>query len=404
MLQIDDLGVRRLVAVPEVLGDHIAHAGNLGELVANLGDGEIEVLRADEKDVVGLALPDGAKEARNQLDEAARLLELLILLEEGDDILEARMERVGGGDFVGDGFGAAVGDFGLAGFFQLLAIGGGDVGNLRLVGHGFEEPLAEDVINFIGGEVDGGDVALLPAEFLTGVLEGAIDEPDAGVVGGREVGDHDADVGLLAGRGEEVGERARGDIGDGPVADLLGIEVVKIRRHFIEQDEDGLVTFEELQPVLLLGRFGTGRPERLELVALAELVGDFAPEEVVGIIAAIEGGDVGDGERIGVADSAAVVLAKFGMPGEKAEADEQVGLAAAHRLLQVEDGLGGSAGEPGDAFADEVLHALGDVGLLEEGRTVAFVVDQFIELLDLIAEFDGERVGLEYRRRRGRSS
>jgi hypothetical protein len=35
-------------------------------------------------------------------------------------------------------------------------------------------------------------------------------------------------------------------------------------------------------------------------------------------------------------------------------------------LLQVENGLRGGASKAGDAFRDEVLHALGDVGLLEE--------------------------------------
>ena len=66
----------------------------------------------------------------------------------------------------------------------------------------------------------------------------------------------------------------------------------------------------------------------------------------------------------------AVCLAQFGMLGEQAEADEQVGLAAAHGLLEVEDGLGRRARQPGDALGDQVLHALGDVGLLEEGRAI----------------------------------
>ena len=99
--------------VPEVLGDDVAHAGDLGELVAHLRNREVEVLRADEEDVVGLALPDRAQQPRDQLDQAARLLELLVLLEQGDDVLQARMERIGGGDLVGDGFGAAIGDLGL---------------------------------------------------------------------------------------------------------------------------------------------------------------------------------------------------------------------------------------------------------------------------------------------------
>ena len=79
----------------------------------------------------------------------------------------------------------------------------------------------------------------------------------------------------------------------------------------------------------------------------------------------------------------------------KAEADEQVGLAAAHRLLEVEDGLRRSAREPRDALGDEVLHALRDVRLLEEGRAVALGGDQLVELLDLVAELDRQRIGLE---------
>ena len=59
-----------------------------------------------------------------------------------------------------------------------------------------------------------------------------------GVVGRRQVGDDDADVLLLAGRREQVGEGPRGDVGDGAVADLLGVEVVEVRRHLVEQDQD----------------------------------------------------------------------------------------------------------------------------------------------------------------------
>ena len=61
----------------------------------------------------------------------------------------------------------------------------------------------------------------------------------------------------------------------------------------------------------------------------------------------------------------------------------------------MKDALGRDAGEPGNALADEVLHALGDVGLLEELGAVAFRRDQFVKLLDLIAELDGERIGLK---------
>ena len=95
---------------------------------------EVEMLQANEEDIIGLAFPDGAQEAGDQLDQAARLLELLIFLEEGDDVFQARMERIGGGDFVRQGFGTAIGDLGLAGFLQLPVIVRGDVANHGLVG------------------------------------------------------------------------------------------------------------------------------------------------------------------------------------------------------------------------------------------------------------------------------
>ena len=46
-------------------------------------------------------------------------------------------------------------------------------------------------------------------------------------------------------------------------------------------------------------------------------------------------------------------------------------------------------------FADQVLHALGDVGLLEEGRAISLRGDQLVELLDLVAELDRQRIRLQ---------
>ena len=94
-LEVYDLGVSGLVGIPEVLCKHIAHSGNFGELVADLGNSEIEVLGADEEDVIVLALPDRLEEAGDQLDQTTCLLEPLVLLKEYDDVLEARVE--GGG-------------------------------------------------------------------------------------------------------------------------------------------------------------------------------------------------------------------------------------------------------------------------------------------------------------------
>ncbi len=83
------------------------------------------------------------------------------------------------------------------------------------------------------------------------------------------------------------------------------------------------------------------------------------------------------------------------MLGEQAKADEKMGLAAAHRLLEVEDSLGRGPRQPSNALADEVLHALSNVSPLVEGRSIPFGGDQLVELLNLIAELDRESVVLK---------
>jgi hypothetical protein len=131
--QVYDLGMGGLGSVPKVFGDDVAHPGDLREFIADLWNGEVEVLGTDEEDIVGLAFPDGTEEAGNQFDEAAGLLELLVFLEQGDDVLQAGVEGVGVGDFVRNGLGAAVGDLGLAGLLKLLAVRIGDVVNFGLI-------------------------------------------------------------------------------------------------------------------------------------------------------------------------------------------------------------------------------------------------------------------------------
>ena len=72
-----------------------------------------------------------------------------------------------------------------------------------------------------------------------------------------------------------------------------------------------------------------------------------------------------------------------------------MGFTAAHGLLEVEDGLRGVAGQPGNTFGDQVLHTLGDVGFLEKGCAVSFACNQLIKLFNLITEFYGKSVRLK---------
>src|SRR5262245_2102314 len=83
------------------------------------------------------------------------------------------------------------------------------------------------------------------------------------------------------------------------------------------------------------------------------------------------------------------------MFGEETKTDKEMRLPTAHRLLEMEDRLGGRAGETRNSFCDEILHALGDVGPLKKGLAVAFGVDQFVKLLNLVTQLDRKRIRLQ---------
>ncbi|MCU0981004.1 MAG: hypothetical protein MUF25_17775 [Pirellulaceae bacterium] len=100
------------------------------------------MLRADQEHIVGRPFPDRLEQPGDEFDEAVGLFELFVLLEQGDDVLEPRVERVGRGDLVGDRFGAPVGRLRLGGLIQFAAERLGDVGDLRLVGPDCLEAIA----------------------------------------------------------------------------------------------------------------------------------------------------------------------------------------------------------------------------------------------------------------------
>src|SRR5262245_56020321 len=141
------------------------------------------------------------------------------------------MELIGGGDFVCNSFGTAIGNLGLASFLQLPTIARGDVANRSLVGQGRKQALAEDVIDLVRSKINRRDVALLPTQLGARVFKRTVDQPGAGVIGGGEVGDDDADIALLASGCDKVGKGASGDVGDGAVPHLLRVKVVEIRWH-----------------------------------------------------------------------------------------------------------------------------------------------------------------------------
>ena len=103
-----------LLRVPEIPRNHIPHSGNLSQLVTDFRDRQLEMLGADEKDIIGLPFQTDLEEPRHQLNETPGLLELLILFEERNDILESWVKGVSRLYLVGNRLGATIGGLDLA--------------------------------------------------------------------------------------------------------------------------------------------------------------------------------------------------------------------------------------------------------------------------------------------------
>ena len=129
----------------------------------------------------------------------------------------------------------------------------------------------------------------------------------------------------------------------------------------------GSFAFEELEPVLFIRGLGTARPEGLELLTLAELIGDLAPKEMVWVVAAVEGSEF---SRVVNALAWSIppqyVLRSSGCLASRPKPTSRWVLPPPIACLRWKTACVESSSEPGDTLADEVLHALGDVRLLEE--------------------------------------
>jgi len=144
------------------------------------------------------------------------------------------MKGIGGGDLIGNRFGATTGSLGLGCLFKLASECVGDVSDFCFVGKRFEEPLAQNVINLVGSEVNRGDVPLCATKLLACIVERPSDQGAAALIGCVQIRDHHADIGLFPRCGEQVREGTGRDIGDSAGPYRAGCQVLKIRRQFIQ--------------------------------------------------------------------------------------------------------------------------------------------------------------------------
>ena len=110
----------------DVVRDRALQVADPVDLFADVHDVQIEVLAADQVDVVERSAPDGLDHLGDELHEAAGLAVALVLLEQGDDVLDRGMERVGAVDLLGDLLGALGDGLRFDGFRETRSVSGGD--------------------------------------------------------------------------------------------------------------------------------------------------------------------------------------------------------------------------------------------------------------------------------------
>ena len=125
-----------------MVGDVVDHRGQQRrvhalDLVADLRIVQVQVLGADQENVVGLPVPDAAQQPGGELHQTAGLAKTLVLLEQGHQVLERGVKGVGLADLLGD----------------LLHGPGGDVaavlGRLDLLGEGLPDRFDQGVVRAV---------------------------------------------------------------------------------------------------------------------------------------------------------------------------------------------------------------------------------------------------------------
>ena len=149
--------------------------------------------------------------------------------------------------------------------------------------------------------------------------------------------------------------------------------------------DDERIALEQVHPGRLAGR-GQRRVVGVELLPPAELLRDRAPDPEGRI--ALPPGERHDPDRTDVGrrvEAAHDPGPQLRMPGEQAERQQVVRLAAAHRLGQLEDALRGPALQPAEPLGEERPHPLRDVVLGKERDRIDPIPDEVREVENGVA-------------------
>ena len=182
-------------------------------------------------------------------------------------------------------------------------------------------------------------------------------------------------------RRHQVRQRAGGEARKVTVADHAALRRFEVRGQLVDEDQRRAAAQQGF-PVLLPGRVRRGVEVR-EGRLIAQLLGNDAPQAVRRIPAPVEGHDL---DVLHVAQHA--FHRRIGddlrpherVRGQQAQRDEVVGLATAHALPQEEHAVARLTRESLEALRQQVLHAVRDDVLLEEGLRVDAAFDQVIDV------------------------
>ena len=126
---------------------------------------------------------------------------------------------------------------------------------------------------------------------------------------------------------------------------------MQIAWQFVEKDQNRLVA-KDGNPLIDTRCPGSVAPERRHHLALAELLTNEPPQEVLGILVAVENDNLCHAERGSGAYSWDHLVAQLRVRREQPERDQAVRLAAAHRLGEIESSVVRPSGEPFKASLD----------------------------------------------------
>ncbi len=199
-------GIRAQLVV-DVFGDGVAVVGDvvrdgrhqLGcdafDLVLDLIVVEVQMLCSDQEDVIRHALLDALEQACGELHQATGLAEAFVLLEQRDEVLERGVKGVGLAHLLGDLLDAAGDDVAtILGLLDLLGVLFGHIRDNALVRQLVDEPLLQDLVDLVAGQLHRRDGHGLAARLLLKIGDRVGKGLGLRLVSTREVGDHDGAV------------------------------------------------------------------------------------------------------------------------------------------------------------------------------------------------------------------